>query len=332
MTRYSVLLSVCGMALLFLASGAVIAAPPHPHVFAPGTISSAGGVDCLAFMPDGKTVFFHQEPWSLGMIMVSHKSDGQWSTPSIAPFSGIWHDHDPAIAPDGSFVIFASNRPDRPGSPPLRGGHLWRVDRVGDGWSAPVRLPNTVNFGAHIFAPSVAANGDLYFQSNDNPSHTFHLFRTARRGGEYGKPVRLNLMPEGMHELDPAISPDQSFVVFDAGHAGDPSDHLYIAFRDGEGWGKAIDLGDAIDAYQPWGAHLGPDGTTLYFSGTYMAKTRWPRTRAQAEQDLARMRTWDNGTTRIFSVSLKPWLDAHREGTVRQALSPASGRSHGVSP
>ncbi|HXE67217.1 MAG TPA: hypothetical protein VN630_09255 [Rhodanobacteraceae bacterium] len=318
MARRSVLLSSAGMASLFLACGAVIAAPPQPHVFAPGTISSAAGVDCATFMPDGKTVFFHQQPWSIGMIMVSHEVEGHWSMPVIASFSGIWNDHDPALSPDGSFMVFPSNRPDAPGGLPVRGGHLWRVDHTADGWSAPVRLPDTVNFGTYIFAPSIAANGDLYFQSRDNPSHQFHLYRSAWRDGRYQKSVRLQLMPDDMHELDPAIAADGAFIVFDAGRNGsDQPDHLYIAFREGDGWSKAIDLGDAIDAYQPWGSHLGPDGTTLYFTGTHATPASWPRTRADAERDLARARAWDNGVDHIYSVSLRPWLAAHgKQGSV----------------
>jgi len=316
------LLSGCGIASLVVACGAAIAAPPQPHVFAPGTISSAAGVDCATFAPDGKTVFFHQQPWSIGMIMVSHEIDGHWSTPQIASFSGTWSDHDPALAPDGSFMVFPSNRPDAPGGAPVRGGHLWRVDRVGDGWSEPVRLPDTVNFGTYIFAPSIAANGDLYFQSRDNPSSQFHLYRSAWRDGRYQKSERLALMPDGMHELDPAIAPDAAFIVFDAGKNGsDRPDHLYIAFREGKGWSRAIDLGDAIDAYQPWGAHLGPDGATLYFTGSHATQASWPRSRADAERDLARAREWDNGVDHIYSISLMPWLEAHRNGVANASTS-----------
>jgi hypothetical protein len=58
------------------------------------------------------------------------------------------------MAPDGSFLVFASNRPaDERGKPldgnfngkifPGGGGNLWRVDRVGDGWGQPKRLPET---------------------------------------------------------------------------------------------------------------------------------------------------------------------------------------------
>jgi Tol biopolymer transport system component len=304
------------MASVFLACGAAIAASPRPHVFAPGTVSSTTGADCATFMPDGKTVFFHQQPWSIGMIMVSHEVGGHWSEPAVASFSGIWNDHDPALAPDGSYMVFPSNRPDAPGGAPVHGGHLWRIDRTGKGWGMPARLPDTVNFGTYIFAPSIAANGDLYFQSRDNPSHQFHLYRSAWRDGQYRKSVQLDLMPDGMHELDPAIAPDGAFIVFDAGKDGsDQSDHLYIAFRNGDGWGRAIDLGDAINAYQPWGAHLGPDGTTLYFTGSHTTPVDWPRSRADAERDLARAREWDNGVDHVYSVSLEPWLDAHRNAS-----------------
>lgn len=313
-------------AVLACFSGAARAASVQPSVFAPGEISSATGVDCATFMPDGKTVFFHQQPWSVGMIMVSHETGGHWSTPGIAAFSGIWSDHDPALAPDGSFMVFPSNRPDAPGGEPVHGGHLWRVDRKADGWSTPIRLPDTVNFGTYIFAPSIAANRDLYFQSRDSPSHQFHLYRSAWRDGHYQKSVRLDLMPEGMHELDPAIAPDQSFIVFDAGKNGsDQPDHLYIAFRQGDGWGRAIDFGDAIDAYQPWGAHLGPDGTTLYFTGSHTTKATWPRTRAEAERDLARARAWDNGVDHIYGISLAPWLDAHRKAAAARDTPSAPG-------
>ena len=75
--------------------------------------------------------------------------------------------------------------------------------------------------------------------------------------------------------------------------------------------GKATDLGDTIDAYRPWGAHLGPDGTTLYFTGSRTTKASWPRSRAEAERDLARAREWDNGVDHIYGVSLQPWLHQH---------------------
>lgn len=286
--------------------------PPQPQIFAPGSISGPSGVDCLTFTPDGATVFFDQQAGWNGFIMESHRVGAGWSTPRIAPFSGQWLDHDPAMAPDGRFLVFTSNRSDVTGGPPLHGGHLWRVDRSGSGWGVPVRLPDVVNDAAHIYAPSVAANGDVYYQRRDEPAHQFHLYRTAWRNGRYQTPQRLALGDPAAHELDPAIAPDQSFVVFDANYADKTKpDHLYIAFRNGDGWSAPIDLGDAVDRYQPWGSHLGPDGRTLYFTSNYTAKVDYPRSSTQAPMDLERMRAWDNGNNHIWSMSLAPWLDAH---------------------
>lgn len=286
---------------------------PQPEIFAPGAISGPAGVDCLTFAPDGTTVFFDQQAGMSGFIMESHREGDGWSVPRIASFSGQWLDHDPAMAPDGSFLVFTSNRPDTAGAPPLHGGHLWRVDRHGDGWSAPIRLPDAVNNGPNIYAPNVAANGDVYYQRRDEPEHVFHLYRTAWRHGRYQPPQRLALGDPAAQEQDPAIAPDESFIVFDADYAGkDQPDHLYIAFRKGDGWSAPVDLGDAVDRYQPWGSHLGPDGRSLYFTSNRTTPVHYPRSPAQARADLARMRAWDNGNNHIWRLSLAPWLTAHR--------------------
>jgi hypothetical protein len=167
--------------------------------------------------------------------------------------------------------------------------------------------------GTSVYAPSVAANGDVYYQRRDAATHAFHLYRAVWRDGRYQPPQRLALGDPAAHELDPAIAPDQSFIVFDANYADkDKPDRLYIAFRDGDGWSAPIDLGDAVNRYEPWGSHLGPDGRTLYFTSNYTAKVNYPRTPAQASADLARMRAWDNGNNHIWRLSLAPWLAAHR--------------------
>jgi len=310
-------LLVCGLVALGLSGVAAVhaagMAPATPEIFAPGAISGPVGVDCLTFAPDGATVYFDQQAGWNGFIMESHKVGNTWSTPQIAPFSGKWQDHDPAMAPDGSFLVYTSNRAAVSGGPALHGGQLWRVDRRGDGWGEPQRLPDAVNVGSSVYAPSVAANGDVYYQRRDDATHEFHLYRTAWRNGHYQPPQRLALGEPAAHELDPAIAPDQSFIVFDANYAGkDKPDRLYIAFREGDGWSAPIDLGDAVNRYEPWGSHLGPDGRTLYFTSNYTAKVGYPRSPAQARADLARMRAWDNGNNHIWRLSLAPWLAAHR--------------------
>jgi hypothetical protein len=299
------------------------ATSPAPEIFAPGVISGPANEDSAAFAPDGKTVFFDRINWPNAVILESHKVSDTWSKPQIAPFSGQWLDHDPAMAPDGSFLVFSSNRPDTPDGKPLdavmasgkvqhgSGGHLWRVDRKGDGWGAPVRLPDTVNSSTRTYAPSIAADGSVYFQ-RPGDDDDFRLYRSQYRNGTYLPPVPVPLGAAAAHKLDPAIAPDESFIVFDANYQDkNAPDRLYIAFRQGDGWGEPIDLGDQVNVNGPWGSHLGPDHRTLYFSSNRSTKVSYPRTREQAERDLARMQAWDNASDNIWSVSLATWLDAH---------------------
>ncbi len=88
----------------------------QPELFAPGVISGPVNDAAPVFTPDGQTVYFHRSGPGLGcFILVSHLKNGKWSTPEFASFSGQWQDLEPAMAPDGSYMLFSSNRPATPG-------------------------------------------------------------------------------------------------------------------------------------------------------------------------------------------------------------------------
>jgi hypothetical protein len=101
----------------------------------------------------------------------------------------------------------------------------------------------------------------------DAAAKSMHFWRSRYRNGAYREPemVTLGDPKESLH--DPAVAPDQSFIVFDSGRVKGGLGRLCIAFRDGDHWGKPIDLGDTLNEELPWGAHLGPDGRTIYFTG-----------------------------------------------------------------
>ena len=90
-----------------------------PTVFAPGVISGPRDDGSPAFAPDRKTVFFRRGAEGKWTLMESRRADGQWSAPRTVPFSGRWHDEDPTMAPDGSFLLFASHRPTTADGKPL---------------------------------------------------------------------------------------------------------------------------------------------------------------------------------------------------------------------
>ena len=281
-----------------------------PEVFAPGVISGPSSDADAALTPDGATVVFSRD----GAILVSMKSAAGWSAPVLAPFSGRWMDAQPTLAPDGSALVFVSNRPLAAGDAKRPGGNLWRVERHGQDWGEPVHLPAVVNRGASIWGPSLAADGSLYFMDRVDGKGPFKLWRAQARGGTWLEPVLQSFGDPGTQDVDPAVAPDESFIVFASKHpATEQHERLYIAFRAGAGWGKPIDLGDAVNgtgASDSNEARLAPDGRTLYFASDRQQAVSYPRTRAQAEADLARIAAWDNGNQNVWKVSLAPWLDA----------------------
>jgi Tol biopolymer transport system component len=287
----------------------------EPQVFAPGAISGTATEDCLSFTPDGNTAIYDVDNGKNIFIVISHNQNGVWSKPEIAPFSGQWMDHDPAISPDGKFLVYVSNRPAKVGGPPAANSDvLWRVERKGDSWSEPERLPDTVNATPRTYAPSIAADGSLYY-IRPNAAGILHIYRSQYRNGSYAAAVEQVVGDPAAHEKDPAIAPDESFIVFDS---DDPvkkdADRFFIAFHEGDHWGKAIDLGDAVNAgNNPWGPHLGPDGRTLYYTSDRTVPVNYPRSPAQAEADFARLMSWDNGENNIWYISLTPWIRGHGE-------------------
>jgi hypothetical protein len=285
--------------------------PPTAAIFAPGAIAGTDDDGAAAFTPDGATVYFMRGTDSF-TLMESHRSGGHWSTPLAAPFSGQWRDLDPAMAPDGSFLLFVSNRPATPGGPPIdavhagkrragQGMNLWRVNRQGNGWSAPVRLPDVVNSCSMTFAPSIAADGSIYFIGCAGPNGDFKLLQSPYRDGHYATPYVVALGDADATIRDPAIAPDSSFIVASIKHAAQEPYRLAIAFRTPTGWSAPRDLGDTVNGGKhSMGAQLGADHRTLYF----YSDRRLPPSNPDAAA------TWNNGADHIWPVSLASWLDA----------------------
>ncbi len=300
----------CALGAGWIGMAAAQAAPPE--IFAPGVISGPSNDADAALAPDGATAVFSRD----GAILVSTKSPAGWSAPRLAPFSGRWMDAQPTLAPDGATLVFVSNRPLADGDAKHPGGNLWRVERHGDDWGEPVHLPAVVNRGPSIWGPSLAADGSLYFMDRVDGKGPFKLWRAQSRDGMWLEPVQQSLGDAAMQQVDPSVAPDESFIVFSAKHPDtDEHERLYIAFREAAGWGRPVDLGALVNAAGSDSneARLGPDGRTLYFTSDRQQAVSYPRTRAQAEADLARTAAWDNGHQNIWRVSLAPWLDAAKK-------------------
>ena len=283
-SSFHALLRVAGLALLVGACSramrgpAVIdgyagdVAPPAdgtPVVFAPGVVST-GDVFASTFTPDGRTVVFTKVAAGRPMtLMQSRWRDGRWSTPETLPFSGTYRDLDPAFSPDGRRLYFSSRRPasGAPGDTATL-DDTWYVDRVGDGWSAPVRVAGAVNSEAVDMYPSVTRSGALYFDS----------FRTRRRmayraparaGGGWGEPELLDVAINGDSGASNLfVDPDERYVVFATrSRDGRGGADLHVSRRTPTGWTPARNLGPTINTAEtefcPFVSH---DGRYLFFT------------------------------------------------------------------
>jgi hypothetical protein len=269
-----------------------------------------------ALTPDGNTVYLGQSPdGDTSSIMFSRRSGGKWSVPKVATFSGGgYRDLEPAFAPNGKYLIFASSRPTGSSSAELeghynkqvlpgKGGNLWKVEFAKKGEDRPTALPASINSNASVFSPSVAADGSLYFMRADNGG-TFHIYRSQMKNGSFEAPVLASFSDDKYGDFDPAVAPDESYMIFSSGRP--PAPHvtdLFIVFRTASGWGGPIDLRSAIsDHVYGIEARLSPDGKTLYFSnsrnpsGTTVPKGRY-----------------------VWKVSLADLLKAHGVGGESQA-------------
>jgi len=299
------------------------ASVPSPQIFAPGVVSGPANHGSPTFSSDGNTIFFSRSTSNWSMIVESHLVQGHWSRPTLAPFSGEWSDSSPEMSPDGSYIVFQSTRPTTPASSTdhpkeiHRISNLWRVDRVGSGWTNPTRLPDTVNIGHAIWKPSVAADGTIYFVSIDEKRNK-RLYSARYVNGSYQQAQPLPFSDGTTSDVDPEIAPDGSFLVFvSSGRLpDDQKDHLFVVLRKSNGWGPVVPIhysGDEKDGYstddEP---HLGLDHRTLYFTSDRALPTDLPRTPDQAQQDFKRLESWGwfSGYANVWSIPLTPWLQS----------------------
>ena len=221
--------------------------------------------------PDGSELYFTVWSGTFGTIMMAQSDGDGWTSPRVAPFSGVYNDLEPSISPDGRRLFFASSRPT--GRDSTSGDYnIWVVQRAGDTWSQPEPVDEISVAGANEYYPSVTAGGDIYFTAKrDDGSGGEDIWRASPEGEGYGKP---ELVPGGVNserdEFNAFVAPDASYIIFSSWGREDGlgGGDLYVSFLEpSREFGDAINMGPAINSpsldYSPY---VSPDGSTLFFS------------------------------------------------------------------
>ncbi|MES2127461.1 MAG: hypothetical protein V4463_09340 [Pseudomonadota bacterium] len=279
--------AACLAACLLMLSPLALAQSGPPILFAPEAAWPAGSDASPAFTPDGQTVFFTHALGASRTIYMAQRRNGAWSMPVVATFSGTWRDIEPAMAPDGSYLVFISNRPaaaggdtltgfwaghDRPGA----GGNIWRVNREGDRWGEPARLPAIVNSNSAIYSPALARDGSIYFNQPDPVTRKSHIYRAQATAKGFMAPQALPISDGTIGDFDAAVAPDESFLVFSSGRAPakDQQALLFVTFSENGHWTPPRALDPPVEGLE---ARLSPDLQTLYFSAEVPAPTATSR-------------------------------------------------------
>lgn len=238
-------------------------------IVADGVVSTADEEYRISISPDGATAYFARSAEFFpqarqSTIMETTLVDGEWSEPVVSTFSGEFPDIDPWVAPDGESIYFSSIRP--VAGQARRDAELFRVDRSGDGWSAPVHLASLGSERDELGA-SVSADGTIVFAS-DRPGGVggWDLYSAIPDGDDFGEPQPIAELNSSVWEFNPAIDASGTTLIFTSidREGGTGLGDLFVTDRVGETWSapRPLAVNTGSDEYH---ASLSPDGGTLYF-------------------------------------------------------------------
>lgn len=255
----------------------------EPIIFEKGNISSENSNEWgISFMPDGNTAYFTRRDVNTGKkrIYETTKTENRWSTPKIASFS-VDEDEGAFVTKDGNKLFFASYKPLPDGTTiDEMDMNIWYLDRIGDKWSAPKPLSQTVNksmkkdnvWPANYEAgPMTDADGNLYYWTKGAESKGTNLFYAPLlKNGSYGKPQDL-LPPSSKSYFDtgPKLSPDGNILFFGSDNRNDGygGSDIYYSVKSGNSWSTPKNLGPVVNSYKSDSpSSFSPDGKYFYFT------------------------------------------------------------------
>lgn len=216
-----------------------------------------------------------------------------------------YDDKRPSITADGKTMIFTSRRPE---------GRSDRVDEEADGkyfediyecawdsakmtWADATLAKGSVNSEGYDAACSISPDGKQLFVYVNDPekSRGGEIAVSKKSGsGKWGSPKNIGKGINTSYFEDGAVlSPDGNTLYFMSergqdlpykGQKGYGRSDIWMAKKDGKGWGDAVNLGPTINTeYDEGGIYPAPDGKTLYFcsnghnsmGGYDIFMTRW---------------------------------------------------------
>lgn len=280
-----------------------------PALYLPGIVSTGlNEFGCALTPPQDELYYCIRHRSDLFVILTSSFSNGSWSNPKIANFSGFYNDADPFISEDGKYLYFCSDRPIND-EDTLRDWNIWRLERVGKNWGNIKLLEfNTPN--KNEMYPTVSLNGNVYFHSDLLSPNKFvdfnrtDLYYSINNNGKYSGYEKLPICSNDFPEWDPFISPKEDYLIFTTTIPGGfGGGDMYISFRSINGnWSKPLNMGSEVNSngmdYCP---NLTPDKKHLIFS-SYRNNIDFTETPLSYERIKELLNRPQNGNGDVYTI------------------------------
>jgi hypothetical protein len=208
------------VAITVIATTIAITATQAPELFQPfqprayrlvNGVAFDGTEDRMLFALLTREVLAHQgRPDSTAPetgIYTSQRAPNGWSEPVIASFSGSFADYEPALAADGSLLLFNSKRPYPDGRRPMR-NDLYVVERNGDALGTPRPLATINSFDLEESYATMDSARRVIFVRGPSREGTddFDLYEfTLRADGSTTEPLGLPFSGTEFGEGDPQL-------------------------------------------------------------------------------------------------------------------------------
>lgn len=220
-------------------------------------------VNAIDFSPDGQTLFVSLfsadvaraqglavRPGAPEVALFQSRREGSgWSQPALLPFAGEHQDYEATLSPDGTFMIFNSQRPMPDGSRVPDGkNNLWLTRRTSSGWSAPMYLSGVNRAATEESYATIASDGRVIYVREggaDGHGSDWDLHVTRLRGDNVSASIPFPPASTTAGEGDPWMAPDGSFVIFthwDRARPWEETVGLYITFDRNGQWTSPIPL------------------------------------------------------------------------------------------
>lgn len=234
-----------------------------PKLFADSIFSEFGTNKCLYVSPDKKYTYFSscgytgfcQEILRLGKLSNSKTIvlDTILNAEKTNKFS---YCVEPWISYDRQEMYFSASK------------DIWKLTKINNKWSNPEKLGSNINTSWLEGHPSISKNNTLYFHSWEKTAYENSIYYSKYKDNAFTARKKIDILSEIGDAGDPAIAPDESFIIFASSRDGGYGlCDLYISFNKENKWTKPINLGSKINTSAiELGATITQDGKFLFFS------------------------------------------------------------------